>query len=108
MTRPPTLFDTPQFALVADARLRSYANVANDMVIEGEGYDPFKTYYVVVPTALFTLMKDTLHVDPHDDAFMFLLRPAGSEYFIFGLAWSEESFTDLWVYTEASLPLCFR
>lgn len=112
MNRPSTLFDVPQFALVADDRPRSYANVVNDMVIEQEGgdrgHDAPKTYYVVVPTALFTLMKDTLKVDPHDAAFMYLIRQEGSEYFIFGLAWGEEDFTDLWTYTDSSLPPCFR
>lgn len=99
--RPATAFETPQFPLIPDTEARYYANVSNDLVIQGEDYEKCENH-VVIPASLFSIMKDILKVDPATDAFLYLAREG--EYFIFGLAWSATEYTDLWLYTERSLP----
>ncbi len=101
MSRPATAFDSPQFTLIPDTESRMFANVSNDLTIEG-GKSPEKLYPVVVPTSLFTMMRDIMHVEPDDTAFMYLVKD--DDKYVFGLAWGAEDFTDLWTYSKSALP----
>jgi hypothetical protein len=103
--RPPTAFDAPQFALVPDSTRRLYANVDNLLELRA-GETVLCALPVAVPTALFAIMREVLKVPREAEAFLYLEQCG--DLFIFGVAWGSADFTDLWVYSEASLPGMFR
>jgi hypothetical protein len=102
--RPTTTFDTPQCTLLPDTHARHYANVVNLLQwvdYQGNG----KEYTVVVPTWLFPFMRDVLKLDPSEQVFMYIAQQG--KYFVFGLAYGEQEYIDLWAYTVQTLPGCF-
>ena len=101
MARPPTALDSAQFALIPDTYERSYGNVSNLLVFEDADGNA-REYPVVIPTALFTIMRQILKVEPTDEAFLYINQQ--DEWYVFGIVWSIHEFTDLWLYSEASLP----
>ena len=108
MHPPNTTYATPEMSLVPDTHARPYANVDNQVVrYLHQNSDEARTVPVVVPTALFTLMRHGLKVAPEDEVTLYLV-PDG-EYFVFGMSWGTDDLNvaDLWYYTEATLPTFF-
>lgn len=101
--RPHTAFETPKFDLIADDQIRRYANVENIVEFARSGRP--KAIPIVVPTQLFTIMKDVFKIDREDIVELYLVKDG--EYFVFGMMWGEESAADLWSYSETSLPRIF-
>lgn len=101
MARPPTAFDSAQFALIPDTHERKYGSCSNVLVFEDER-GRVKEYPVIIPTDLFTIMRQILKIEPTDEAFLYINQQ--DEWYVFGIAWSVHEFTDLWLYSEASLP----
>jgi hypothetical protein len=101
--RPQTAFETPKFDLIADKQVRQYANVLN--VIEFARVGRPRRVPVIIPTQLFTIMKDVFKIERDDVVELYLVKDG--EYFVFGMIWGEESAADLWSYSESSLPRIF-
>ena len=103
MPRPNTTFDTPQFALIPDTRARDYANVSN-AVARIRGADRTSEHPTVIPTELFTLMREVFKVDPSERVTLYVADDG--DYHVFGMAWGENdnNVADLWAYTGATLP----
>ena len=106
MTRPAVAFDTPKFALIPDSAARMYANVDNGVQVGAAESFKAKRVPVVVPTGLFTIMKDVFKIDRDELVELYVFKDG--EYFVFGIVWGEESIADLWCYTDANLPPMFR
>ena len=78
-----------------------YANVDNLMEVSCGG----TVHYVLlaVPTGLFTLMQDVLKVPPEQSVSLSLDEiPDGK--FVFSLMQGDTNLTDLWTYSERSMP----
>lgn len=106
MSAPPTAFDRAQFAIIPDDTPRNYANVCNQLqwvFSDGRTED----YPVVVNTSLFTIMSEVLQIDPADNVTMYI-ADVGLGFYVFGIAWGEEEFCDLWPYTWRELPPMFK
>ena len=104
MPRPAVAFDTPRFELLPDpAGIRAYANVDNRVAVTGRGRE--KRVSVIVPTALFTIMKDVYKIDRGETVDLYITRDG--DYYVFGMLWGEESYADLWCYTDTNLPVIF-
>lgn len=97
----PTVFQSPQCSLVPDLKgRRMYANVDNRMsVTDG---DAEYHVLVVVPTGLFSIMKDVLKVAPEKDVSLSVDRL--EDRHVFSLLSGQDDLYDLWSYSEASLP----
>lgn len=118
MSRPPTLFDSPQFPLVPDAAGRRwYANVDNEIQLQQDlsiGDDGHWTHNVnggpvAVPTGLFTIMKGVLKI-PIDREVKLFLFEYEYQQFVLGLEWGDPDtdYAYLWTYTYAALPGMFK
>ena len=80
-----------------------YANVDNRIVVFSDEQDEKHTQIpVVVPTELFTLMKDVLKIDTAAEANLFL--DIDRAYATFGLNVDDGDEFMLWFYTAATLP----
>jgi hypothetical protein len=107
MSHPDTTFPNPEWPLLPDYETRFYANVDNRV----ERHYPngrVKHVPIQVPTAMFTFLKDVLHVDPSEEVTMYVVQDG--KYYIFGLAWgsADTNVADLWFYSPASLPAIFK
>lgn len=101
---PNTLFEKPEYELIPDeAGPRFYANVDN-RIHRQYGSGAVKERPVVVPTALFTLMRETLKIAPEDEVTLYLVPD--EDYYVFGMAWgdNDNNVADLWFYTGKTLP----
>lgn len=88
--------------LVPDTEWRMYANVDNRLTLESPTAvmgEPF----IVVPTELFTLMKDVLKIPARDSVTLFM--PVNRAYATFGLYHvNQDKEYALWFYSRATLP----
>lgn len=98
-----TVFDRPQWTLLPDPKgPRSYANVNNVLEIV-RGRSSVRVA-VVVPTELFTLMREVFKVPP-TSACSLSLDQVGTHFVFSLLADGEQpSLYDLWTYSAKSLP----
>lgn len=81
-----------------------FANVDNRLVSHTRSRGGPRSIPVVVPTMLFTLMRETFKVPVEDEVSMYLVRDG--EHYVFGIAWgtAEANVADLWYYTDTSVP----
>ncbi len=102
--RPDTTFDKPLFPLIPDTHERKYANVDNMLAISGVHVEATRAVPIVVPTVLFTLMRETFKVPVEDEVTLYLVQEG--EFFVFGMAWgaADINVADLWAYTNNALP----
>lgn len=108
MTRPNTTFEKPEWPLIADpVGARFYANVDN-RVARHYSNGRIKDVPVVVPTDLFTFMREVLKIDPVEDVQLYLVPD--DKFYVLGMTWGEKdtNVTDLWAYTATSLPAVFK
>ncbi len=107
MARPSTTFDKPQFNLTRDSCARMYANVSNELAVLSE-HKGTRHVAVVVPTMLFTFMREVFNVPVTDEVTLYLAPQ--DEYFVFGIAWGtgDDNICDLWSYTGTNLPNFLR
>ena len=102
MARPPTTFDTPQFKLRVDSEWRQYANVNNLATLTDEDGIVVEQFPVVVPTEMFTLMKDALGVGPKETVGLYF--DVDGKLCFFGITVPGRLDVDLWAYSQAILP----
>lgn len=99
-----TVFDSPQARIVPDSEgRRTYGNVDN--AVEVNTGEAAVFVYIAVPTFLFTFMRDVARIHPATEVHLSLDRVNRS--YVFSLL-AGENLYDLWSYTEATLPGCFR
>lgn len=100
MSRPTTVFDTPQAKLFPDDEgVRQYGNISNRMeVVDGD-----RVFYVAVavPTFLFSFMAEVAKV-PQDVQGTLSLEQI-DEFYVFSLLVGDTLY-DLWPYTRNSRP----
>jgi hypothetical protein len=106
-SRPHTTFDTPQFDLIPDTHVRQYANVDNRLLVCAQDLTE-RLVPIVVPTMLFTLMRNVFKIDPVDMVRMYLATDEA--HYAFGIAWGDRDtdVADLWAYTRNALPPFLR
>lgn len=105
---PNTTFEKPEWSLLPDEKgARFYANVDN-RIVRHYTNGRTKNCPAVIPTALFTLMREVLKIQPEEDVTLYLI-PDGA-YFVFGMLWGEKdgNVADLWFYTAKTLPHFLR
>lgn len=100
----PTVFPQPQWKLISDPLgARCYANVDNRLEVATEA----GTYHVpiVVPTGLFTLMRDVFKIDPQDTVNLALDEVTDGEdtKYVLSLMVHDRLY-DLWAYSYAGVP----
>ena len=100
--RPPTLFPKPEWPLLPDPEgPRPYANVDNRLEVisrYGETYE----VALAVPTAFFTLMRDTLKITPEER--VTLAVEFEDRGYLFSALTDTDRLFDLWYYTPSMLP----
>lgn len=107
MTRPATVYDTPQYQLLPDAQgARFYANVDNRLEVTMRG----KSFMVAVavPTELFTYMREVARVGPRSSVLLAIDQVgAEGDFFLYSMMCGDK-LHDLWVYTAAGFPAWMR
>lgn len=101
MSRPNTTFDSPPWRMVRDDHQRMYANVDNGMLCIDANGNITRTVPIVVPSELFTFMREVLNVETHEEVSLYLATDGDNcEYRVFGMTWGEEDskVADLWAY----------
>lgn len=104
-----TVFAQPQYKLIPDPEgARHYANVDNAMhVTLADSHYSFKVA-VVVPTGMFTLMKEAFKIPVGSKMYLAIDefkedKRNSTSTFLFSLQ-DDERLYDLWAYTEKTLP----
>jgi hypothetical protein len=99
-----TVFETPQAKLLPDlGGPRRYGNVDNVVDVAVSRYS--RQVPIAVPTLLFTFMRDVAGVDPQTDVTL-ALDQVGERY-VFSMLAGDDLY-DLWEYSYAGLPECFK
>lgn len=98
----PPVFPNPQFKLLPDTKgPRQYGNVSNilDCALEEGNH----RVCLAVPTQLFVLMQQTLHIPPESRVTLSIDQVG--EVYLFSLLHEPDQLIDLWSYTRTTLPV---